>query len=191
MWAGFRDGMPRALNLTLCEYLSTLLEDAIHPAPVTTALMGEALVSLLRAAIAVKSPSAPYTAMPTAPLAPDARASPLSTCTYARDLPLDADGHGWAHVEGEEIVDHATNVSHNNNKPGLLATTAGASMTMVLRTRFPRLPHAALVQLVVVYLGSYEHMGDAVLSCVSDCSCEQTLLRGSLEELISWRSRRQ
>jgi hypothetical protein len=188
MWAGLRDGMPARHNLSsACEYASAFLNDQIHPNGAGMRLMGDALIALLNASRAVYDADAHDPRPPTRPLTPGAWARRHSMCTDAQQFETTTNGSdaGWAFVAEEEVRDRDTNVTRRVPKPGLLATTAGAAVTVLLNTRFAKAPPDAAVTLHVHYLTSYERMGDAELSCVAGCACADTRLNGTVPEAFS------
>ena len=185
IWAGLRDGMARRMNLSDCEFISLYYNDQIHPSRAGTHYLGDILVSLLKEAVARYSGNATDAradayVLPAATLLPgdDADASQERICLPAADLEP-AVNHGWEMVQEEEVFDHATNATHKVQKPGLIATEPGASMRLLVNTRFPHTPEDAPVSLTVQYLSSYEHMGTVMLACVHRCECEPQMLDGA------------
>ena len=76
-----------------------------------------------------------------------------------------------------------------------MATEPGSILQMAFDTLFlvdggiggssndadaPAADAAAAVELVVTFLSSYEHMGQAEVSCVSGCLCSETIFEGHL-----------
>ena len=71
---------------------------------------------------------------------------------------------GWAYVE----------VEANKTKPGWISTTPGSILWMPIDTNFSNLvdPHYRYITLVL--LSSYQHMGQAEVTCASGCQCEKS-----------------
>ena len=185
MWAGLRDHDLGRLNVTECEYASIFLGDQIHPSHAGMRFMGDALVALLRSSLAAYQPDAlQYAHRPSSPFTAGTWSWGRRSCTDAAHFnPHSA--YGWEYVESENAVDHATNTTRRIAKPGFVATRAGASAVIVVSTRFPHVDRRATSEVRVHYLTSYEHMGDAVVSCVDGCKCDPTRLVGTVTELIS------
>ena len=183
IWAGLRDGAAQRMNLSDCEFVSLYYNDQIHPSRAGVHYLGDVLVSLLKEAVARFGGNATdaradaYT-LPAATMLPGASAARERMCLPATDLEP-AVNHGWTLVLEEEVFDHATNTSRMVPKPGLIATEPGSSVRLLVNTRFPHTAEAAPVALTVQYLRSYEHMGNAVLTCVHRCECEPQLLNGT------------
>ncbi len=183
VWAGLRDGAARRMNLTDCEFVSLYYNDQIHPSNAGMRYLGDVLVAMLQQAVArfggdAAGARADAYALPRAPLVPGAWDDRHRKCMRAKDLEP-ALNSGWAFVEEEEVFDHASNTTRRVAKPGLVATAAGATVRLLVNTRFPRSPAEAPVALTVEFLRSYEHMGNARLECVHQCACAPQLLNGT------------
>jgi hypothetical protein len=183
--AGIRDGAPRALNWTECEWINAFLKDWVHPSLPGRRLLGDALLSLLLAAQDAASGEADAcdasplpVALPAAPLVRGARAPGLRACEEAEQLGVTA-ADGWALVKTELVNGHIV------HKPGWIATTPGAELSFNISTSFPAAPREARVALTLRFLTSYEHMGVAELRCVAGCACERALLQAHAEAHVS------
>lgn len=188
LFASLRDGALERLNVTECEFASILLGDQIHPSMAGMRFMGDALIELLHAAVAVYEPRVvtELTRRPRSPFIPDAWTFRRTSCTEAVHFHIVSEnGRGWAFVAGEDVLDHATNTTRFVPKPGLLAHDEGATVTLALKTRLMGTNKDSPVELLVFYLTSYEKMGDAVMTCMHGCSCKSTRLNGTVSELIS------
>ena len=69
---------------------------------------------------------------------------------------------GWAYVEVDE----------NKTKPGWISTTPGSILRMSIDTNFGSLVDPHFITLAV--LASYQHMGQAEVTCVSGCKCQKS-----------------
>jgi hypothetical protein len=90
--------------------------------------------------------------------------------------------------EGFQFFLNTTNGAARR-KPGWVATTAGAHMDMAMNTWFesPTTLGEAIseVDVVLTYLRSYEHMGQASISCVSGCTCTEAVADAHRAERVS------
>lgn len=189
LWASLRDGAHVRLNLSECEFISALFEDQIHPSRAGARLMGDALIMLLQQAVA-RFGSANATAradaftLPTEPLVPGSWSERSPMCTEAKDLTIII-SDGWEFVAFEDVLDHASNTMHRVDKPGLLATRAGATVKLLVNTRFMRTNESAPATLRLGFLRSYEHMGAARVECLHHCACAAATLQAHHESPTS------
>ena len=77
---------------------------------------------------------------------------------------------GWAYVE----------VEANKTKPGWISTTPGSILWMSIDTNFGSLVDPHFITLAV--LASYQHMGQAEVSCVSGCMCQKSKIDGHITD---------
>jgi hypothetical protein len=90
--------------------------------------------------------------------------------------------------DGFQFFLNTTNGSAKR-KPGWVASTPGAHMDMAIDTWFASAttPEDAIgeVDVVLTYLRSYEHMGQADVSCLSGCTCSQAAVDAHSSERTS------
>jgi hypothetical protein len=86
---------------------------------------------------------------------------------------------GWSFVENEGGAEGKTVF-----KPGWTSYQPGAKLQVELSTNFKSLHGSGTagpankVDVVVTYLSSYEHMGQAEVQCVSNCVCHKMSMDG-------------
>ena len=61
-------------------------------------------------------------------------------------------------------------------KPGWVATTPGSELSIKVDTYFSGASENSRAKVQISHLVSYEHMGQAQLSCVSGCECESVMV---------------
>jgi hypothetical protein len=184
LWGSYRDGLATRLGLNDCEFASILLGDQIHPSEAGARLMGDALILLLKSAMAVYSPDAHAVLRPVRPYADAAQPVSRMVCVDAEHMAITRN-HGWTFESHDVVFNHATKTFRNVSKPGLVAVEHGAELEVAFSTRLPLVRLSDAVTVFVHYLTSYERLGDATLRCTSGCTCEPTLLRGHVNEVIS------
>ena len=61
-------------------------------------------------------------------------------------------------------------------KPGWVATAPGSELSIKVNSRFSGASEDSIAKVQLSHLVSYEHMGQAQVSCVSGCECEGMLV---------------
>jgi len=178
-------------SLTPCQLLGQFYRDPIHPSLGGQLLFSDLLMQHLHggfefysAAKAAGSLALHRRHTPTQPVNKGAWKIPLRRCfnvDTSLSLPVvAARTHGFEWLEENKDKPGAPYV-----KPGWVARTAGAVLTIAVNSILrPRAPEAK-VTLTVTYLRSYDHMGSATFACVEGCACESMRINASSESHAS------
>ncbi len=73
---------------------------------------------------------------------------------------------------GWEFIEYQMHGVEKKFKPGWVSTTPGSVLRMQVDTSFAGVDATTNSSLIVLFLTSYEHMGQAELRCTKNCACE-------------------
>jgi hypothetical protein len=167
---------------TPCALAHLFYRDGIHPTPTGTLLYADLLIKHLKDAVshayevaASGKENLHVLRLPSAPVHAGAWSIPIRKC-YDVDtsvgLPVvNESTTGWRWVE--EQAAHAQYV-----KPGWISDRSGDVLTVRFSTILRPRAIADNVTLIAEYLSTYEHIGNATVTCVSGCVCAPMRLVG-------------
>ena len=184
---------PARGNLSECQVYSAVYQDLVHPNRGGEMLIADLLVNYLAGAQehfhskqkGATAEAAASLLRSVAPLDPRSLMVPWMRCygmmqeTFGEDAAshdkkatgIDvAKAEGWAYVETDE----------GHPKPGWVSTIPGSELWMVIDTDFGRLVDPHFISLTI--LSSYEHMGQAEVTCISGCSCDNSTIDGHVPD---------
>lgn len=163
--SALRDGVPAALGCSVCELAANLYADSIHPSATGKLYLADALVDHLERAVMARRSFQNKKLHTTRWPVRRATARPHRSCYLTEHLPV-VSTTGFQYTATETVRGVAV------NKDGWVGMNAGDHLRLRVDTAEEHECQRSNVS--ITYLRSYEHMGEADVSCAAGCSCAST-----------------
>lgn len=201
LWQFIKAEAWHALNFTHgeCELVNRVNVDSIHPSVLGQLLLADYFWAYLGGAMRrTGKTGVDWAAMPKRSFQPTGRDVYQMRCygflgSEGKEVLAPTSGAGIGDFELDVVGGEGFQFFLNTidgpvkRKPGWVATRPGAFVDMAVNTLFRTSPagQRTLSDVVVSFLKSYEHMGQADLSCVSGCECQATTVDAHHTDRIS------
>ena len=188
---------PARGNLSDCQFFANLFSDMLHPSGHGKMLLSDLLLSYISGAHEhFQKHSAAAGSLPhyhpreyqrgISPLDPNSVLVPWMQCFGSMQHEI---------FGGDEVASHGLNKTRDIHvvkaedwtyvetdggkaKPGWVSTVPGSVLWMAVNTTFGKKDDTHFINLFL--LSSYEHMGQAEVTCVSGCKCEASKINGHI-----------